>query len=62
MKYSFIKFYVEKYSEPITLVGRKNIEMAMTDGSEKINYFVNDDIERRNESYNTKKRKRPNAL
>ena len=59
-EYSFIKFMLEKYSEPITWVRRKNIEMVMTDGSE-VNYFANDDIERRNEPYNTKKWKRPNA-
>ena len=60
-EYSFIKFMLKNIQKPITWVKQKNIEIVMKDGNE-VNYFVDDDIERRNEPYNAKKRKHPNPL
>ena len=53
-EYNFIKFMLKNIQMPITWVKQKNIEIVMKDGNE-VNYFVDDDIERRNEPYNAKK-------
>ena len=58
-EYNFIKFMLKNIQMPITWVKQKNIEIVMKDGNE-VNYFVDDDIERRNEPYNAKKRKHLN--
>ena len=58
-EYSFIKFMLKNIQKPIRWVWQEKY-WNIHDRQNEVNYFMNDDIERRNEPYNAKKRKHLN--